>query len=68
MCSGGAVAEHNLARKVGRAGGEISYEWAIWHVPHLYFEAEHHGVWRSRQGAMINVPAAWASPEDPIPA
>jgi hypothetical protein len=45
----------NVARKVERAGGEIAYGWAIWNMHGLYFEAEHHGVWRKRQGALVDV-------------
>lgn len=45
----------NVARKVARAGGAICYGWAIWHVAGLYFEAEHHGVWKNRQGALLDV-------------
>lgn len=45
----------NVARKVGRAGGSIAYGWAVWHVPGLYFEAEHHGVWRNRRGELVDV-------------
>jgi hypothetical protein len=45
----------NVARKVERAGGDIAYGWAIWHVPGLYYEAEHHGVWRNRQRALLDV-------------
>jgi hypothetical protein len=40
---------------MSRAGGTVCYGWAIWHVPGLYFEAEHHGVWRSRQGKLVDV-------------
>ncbi|ETI64314.1 hypothetical protein C100_08070 [Sphingobium sp. C100] len=45
----------NVARKIARAGGETAFGWAIWHVPGLYFEAEHHGVWRNRQGNLLDV-------------
>ncbi|HTU10984.1 MAG TPA: hypothetical protein VMG08_08820 [Allosphingosinicella sp.] len=45
----------NVARKIERAGGTIAYGWAIWHVPRLYFEAEHHGVWRNRQNVLVDV-------------
>lgn len=45
----------NVVRKIERAGGKTIYGWAIWHVPGLYFEAEHHGVWRNRQGALLDV-------------
>lgn len=45
----------NVQRKIGRAGGTIAYGWAIWHIPGLYFEAEHHGVWRNRRGELLDV-------------
>ena len=45
----------NVGRKIGRAGGSIAYGWAIWHLPSLYFEAEHHGVWRNRQRKLVDV-------------
>lgn len=45
----------NVARKIDRAGGTIAYGWAIWHIPGLYFEAEHHGVWRNRRGELVDV-------------
>lgn len=45
----------NVHRKIERAGGQLAYGWAIWHVPGLHFEAEHHGVWKNRQGALLDV-------------
>jgi hypothetical protein len=45
----------NVARKIDRAGGTIAYGWAIWHITGLYFEAEHHGVWRNRRGELVDV-------------
>lgn len=45
----------NVLRKVERAGGQIVHGWAIWHMPGIYFEAEHHGVWRNRAGRLVDV-------------
>lgn len=45
----------NVARKVREKGGSVAYGWAIWHMPGLYFEAEHHGVWRNPLGNLIDV-------------
>ncbi|MGE4304593.1 MAG: hypothetical protein AB7E24_11250 [Novosphingobium sp.] len=45
----------NVTRKITRAGGTIAYGWAVWHIPGLYFEAEHHGVWCNRNGKLIDV-------------
>lgn len=56
--SADAVQSHcfdNVARKIERAGGEIVYGWAIWVVPGLYFEAEHHGIWGNRRGKLLDV-------------
>lgn len=45
----------NVAKKVARDGGRIVHGWVIWHVPGLYVEAEHHGVWESLEGVLIDV-------------
>jgi hypothetical protein len=45
----------NVERKVRRSGGPIEYGWAIWNFPALYFEAEHHAVWRNKKGTLIDV-------------
>jgi len=36
-------------------GGEAVYGWAIWHWPGRWFEAEHHAVWRSPEGDLLDV-------------
>jgi hypothetical protein len=45
----------NVARKVAKHGGKAAYGWAIWHVPGVYFEAEHHCVWQDKNGNLIDV-------------
>lgn len=45
----------NVTQRVEEKGGSIAYGWAIWHMPGLYFEAEHHGVWRNKLGNLIDV-------------
>jgi hypothetical protein len=45
----------NAAAQVARAGGSIAYGWAIWRWPGRYFEAEHHGIWRSPDGVLRDV-------------
>jgi hypothetical protein len=45
----------NVAQKVREKGGSVAYGWAIWHRPGLYFEAEHHAVWRNKLGNLIDV-------------
>jgi hypothetical protein len=53
-----AVVSHcfdNVAVQIEKHGGNIAYGWAIWHWPSAYFEAEHHGVWRSPKGELIDI-------------
>jgi hypothetical protein len=45
----------NVERKVRKSGGAITYGWAIWNLPSVYFEAEHHAVWRNKLGNLIDV-------------
>lgn len=45
----------NVARLVEEKGGSTAYGWAIWRMPGLYFEAEHHAVWRNPLGNLIDV-------------
>ena len=45
----------NVFRKIERAGGSMVHGWAIWTVPGVCFEAEHHGAWRRRGGEVIDV-------------
>ncbi|MCW2351767.1 hypothetical protein [Sphingobium sp. B12D2B] len=45
----------NVSRKIARSGGSVAYGWAIWHIPDLYYEAEHHAVWRNKSGNLIDV-------------
>ena len=47
--------KQNDARKVRQKGGSIAFGWAIWHLPGLYFEAEHHAVWRNTFGKLVDV-------------
>lgn len=45
----------NVAKKIAKSGGRTVYGWAIWHVPGLYYEAEHHGIWQNRDGKLFDV-------------
>lgn len=45
----------NTARKIDRAGGSLESGCAIWSLHGIYYEAEHHGVWRNRRGDLIDV-------------
>jgi hypothetical protein len=53
-----AIVSHcfdNVAAQILKYGGDIAYGWAIWSWPGVYFEAEHHGVWRSRTGELVDI-------------
>jgi hypothetical protein len=45
----------NVERRIAKSGGRTVYGWAIWHIPGLYFEAEHHGIWQGRDGKLFDV-------------
>lgn len=53
----------NSERQAARAGGDAIYGWAVWHWPGRWFEAEHHAVWRSRDGALVDVTPQTGEPE-----
>ncbi|AEG51288.1 hypothetical protein Sphch_3705 [Sphingobium chlorophenolicum L-1] len=53
--SGASFCFDNVERKIAKSGGSIAYGWAIWHIPNLYYEAEHHAVWRNKLGSLIDV-------------
>ena len=45
----------NSVTQAQAAGGEAAYGWAIWRWPGRWFEAEHHAVWRTPSGELIDV-------------
>jgi hypothetical protein len=45
----------NSAAHADLHGGEVVYGWAIWRWPGRWFEAEHHAVWRSPAGELLDV-------------
>jgi hypothetical protein len=45
----------NSVAQAALRGGEAVYGWAIWHWPGRWFEAEHHAVWRSPAGDLLDV-------------
>ena len=53
---------NNAARKAARDGGAVAYGWAIWHLDGVYFEAEHHGIWRSHHGQLVDVSPQFGNP------
>lgn len=52
----------NSEDQAARAGGAAAYGWAIWRWPGRYFEAEHHAVWRTPEGALIDVTPQTGNP------
>lgn len=54
----GAKAQYcfdNSVAEAKRHGGSAAYGWAIWHWPGRWFEAEHHAVWRTPAGDLLDV-------------
>lgn len=45
----------NSVAQAQRHGGEAVYGWAIWRWPGRWFEAEHHAVWRSPVGDLLDI-------------
>jgi hypothetical protein len=52
----------NVAEQVKAHGGSIAYGWVIWQIAGLYIEAEHHGVWRSDAGELVDVSPQFGNP------
>lgn len=52
----------NSETQASRHGGSAAYGWAIWRWPGRYFEAEHHAVWRSPDGGLIDVTPQTGAP------
>ncbi len=38
-----------------RLGGTIRFGWSIWEWPNVYIEAEHHAVYESSEGILVDV-------------
>ena len=53
----------NSVAQASLHGGEAAYGWAVWHWPGRWFEAEHHAVWRSPTGELIDVTPQTGNPE-----
>ena len=53
----------NSVKRAEQLGGEAVYGWAIWHWPNVWFEAEHHAVWRRPSGELLDVTPQAGSPE-----
>lgn len=46
---------NNVVERVRRVGGDLVYGWAIWEWPSVFIEAEHHAVWRSPNGILMDI-------------
>jgi len=46
---------NNVVDRVRLLGGDFVYGWAIWEWPGVFVEAEHHAVWRSPDGVLIDI-------------
>jgi len=53
----------NSVAQALREGGTAVYGWAIWRWPGRWFEAEHHAVWRSPEGDLLDVTPQAGDPE-----
>ena len=53
----------NSVAQASREGGAAVYGWAVWHWPGRWFEAEHHAVWRSPAGELVDVTPQTGEPE-----
>lgn len=45
----------NVAHQISKKGGSLAYGWVIWHLEGVYFEAEHHGIWKSPSNEFLDV-------------
>lgn len=45
----------NVREGIRKSGGSIVYGWAIWLWPGVYLEAEHHGIWKSAGGKLVDI-------------
>lgn len=45
----------NVQRYVTEHGGAVANGWAFWAWPKVYIEAEHHAVWQSPSGELIDI-------------
>ena len=53
----------NSVTQAQAKGGEAAYGWAIWRWPGRWFEAEHHAVWRTPSGDLVDVTPQTGAPE-----
>lgn len=46
---------NNVRRKIQADGGKILHGWCIWEEPRFFIEAEHHAIWVSPRGEMVDI-------------
>lgn len=46
---------YSVAKRCERLGGNIVYGWNIWTWPSVWLKAEHHAVWRSPTGDLVDI-------------
>jgi len=44
-----------VAERQRRDGGEIVFGWNLWTWPHVWLKAEHHAIWRSPNGSLVDL-------------
>ena len=48
----------NVEKQIARHGGTPQYGWRIWEWPYTMIEAEFHAVWRTPDGALVDITPA----------
>lgn len=46
---------HNVQEHIGTHGGSVVFGWAIWQWRYVFLEAEHHAVWQSHNGSLLDI-------------
>jgi len=46
---------HNVRSAIESFGGECAYGWTIWLWPSVFIEAEHHSVWKTPGGRLLDI-------------
>ena len=45
----------DVAKQIEEHGGEIVYGWQVWEWPRILIEGEHHAVWKSENGELMDL-------------
>jgi hypothetical protein len=46
---------YNVRTAIESFGGECAYGWIIWLWPNVFIEAEHHSVWKTPSGRLLDI-------------